>query len=500
MTNRNPLYLLLTIVVLLSSLAPFTSCNKSKDDDDVYTYSTSTQTTLVRAFGLQADAEVLASLDSVHFTIDYEKGLIYNADSLPVGTDISGLKVTVEFLNTVSSAVFNITGATSQADTTIEYTPAMSKKLDFTGKTVLTVTSQDKSQVKDYEIKVLVHKVNPDLLVWPQEWRRDLPGYQSDAIGHKAVKQADELYRIMVYDGQECELLTASSPNQGTWDRQIIDLPFVPKVASFTAADEALFILAQDGTLYTSVDGMDWTSCGVTWHSVLGAYDGRLLGIMAGTDGIYYHDEYPRSDGFICSLVEDGFPVSHSSSMIQTDNTWTVNQQAMIVGGYDSEGNLLSDVWGYDGIHWGKINNSHSHSLPALADATLFSYYTYKALPGVRRYGRQQTWFVMGGRQADGTLNGNIYLSNTQGIVWAKADSTIAQPDNMPKFYGAQAFVNFETLTASIANNMPRRIQSPVTTWECPFIYLMGGYNDQGALLPYTWRGVYNRMTNYPVY
>ena len=102
----------------------------------------------------------------------------------------------------------------------------ITQKLHFTGKTVLPVTSQDKSQVKDYEIKVLVHKVNPDLLVWPQEWRRDLPGYQSDAIGHKAVKQADDLYRIMVYDGQECELLTASSPNQGTWDRQIIDLPF----------------------------------------------------------------------------------------------------------------------------------------------------------------------------------------------------------------------------------------------------------------------------------
>ena len=61
-------------------------------------------------------------------------------------------------------------------------------------------------------------------------------------------------------------------------------------------------------------------------------------------------------------------------------------------------------------------------------------------------------------------------------------------------------FLCKETLTASSANNMPRRIQSPVTSWECPFIYLMGGYNDQGALLPYTWRGVYNRMTNYPVY
>lgn len=498
MTHRTPLYLLLTIVVSLSSLMSFTSCNKDKDDDDTYSFSTSTQTTLVTGFGLQADADVLANLDSVHFTVDYDKGLIYNADSLPVGTDITGLKVTVDFLNTVSSALFNITGATSQADTTIEYTSSMSQKLDFTGKTVLTVTSSDKSQVKDYEIKVLVHKVNPDLLVWPQEWRRDLPGYDSNVTGHKAVKQGD-LYRIMTYNGTVCNLLTASSPNQGTWDQQTLNLPFAPQVSSFTATDDALFILAQDGTLYTSPDGAAWSTCGVTWHSVLGVYDGRLMGIVAGTDG-YYHDEYPHSDGFTASLVEEGFPVSHSSSMIFTDNTWTVSQQAMLVGGYDSKGNLLSDVWGFDGMKWGKINNSHSHSLPALADATLFSYYTYKTLPGVRRYGRQQTWFVMGGRKADGTLNGKIYLSITQGIVWAEADSTITQPSNMPNFYGAQAFVNFETLTASGASYLPRRVQSLVTSWECPFIYLMGGYNDQGALLPYTWRGVYNRMTNYPVY
>ena len=498
MTHRTPLYLLLTIVFSLSSLMSFTSCNKDSDDDDVYSYSTSTQTTLITGFGLQDDSEVLASLDSVHFTVDYDKGLIYNADSLPVGTDISGLKVTVEFLNTVSSAIFNITGATSQADTTIEYTSSMSTKLDFTGKTVLTVTSYVKSQVKDYEIKVLVHKVNPDLLVWPQEWRRDLPGYDSNVVGHKAVKQGD-LYRIMTYNGTVCNLLTASSPNQGTWEKQTLNLPFAPQVSSFTATDDALFVLAQDGTLYTSPDGAAWSTCGVTWHSVLGAYDGRLLGIVAGADG-FYHDEYPHHDGFTVSLVEEGFPVSHSSSMIFTDNTWTVSQQAMLVGGYDSKGDLSSDVWGFDGVNWGKINNSHSHSLPALADATLFSYYTYKTLSGVRRYGRQQTWFVMGGRKADGTINGKIYLSNTQGIMWAEADSTIAQPGNMPNFYGAQAFVNFETMTASGASYMPRRVQSLITTWECPFIYLMGGYNDQGALLPYTWRGVYNRMTNYPVY
>ena len=213
MTNRHPLYILLALAMVTMSLPALLSCNKDSDDDDsVYSYSTSEQTTLVTGFALQADANVLADLDSVHFTVDYDNGVIYNADSLPKGTDITELKVTVEFLNTVSSAVFSITEATVQADTTINYTTSMTKSLDFTGKTVLTVTSADESQVKVYDVKVLVHKENPDTLVWPKSWRRDLPGYRSSAIGLKAVKQGD-LYRIMNFNGSESYLFTATSPS-----------------------------------------------------------------------------------------------------------------------------------------------------------------------------------------------------------------------------------------------------------------------------------------------
>jgi len=499
MINKSPLYLLLAMAVALSSLFPLVSCNHKDKDEDVYTYSTSTQTTLVKSFALQADADVLASLDSVHFTIDYDNGLIYNADSLPVGTDITGLKVSVIFMNTVSSAIFSITGATEQADTTIEYTSSMTRELDFTGKTVLTVTSADQSQVKDYEVKVLVHKFNPDSLVWNESWRRDLPGDLSNATGFKAVQQGDT-FRAMMYNGTECQLLTATALSQGSWAKQTLALPFVPQVNSLTATDDDLYILADDGTLYSSTDGVAWASCGVKWYSVLGSYDGRVLGVIKGGDDLYYHDEYPHVEGFESSLVEDGFPVSNASGMIETDNQWTVSQQAMIVGGKDSNGKVLCDVWGYDGERWGKINNIHSSVLPALTDATLFSYYTYKSLPGVRRYARQQTWYVMGGKFADGTLNDQIYLSTTQGITWSKGDGTMAQASYMPKFYGAQAFVGEETLTPAAGYYMPRRVQSMVTSWSCPFIYLFGGYNDQGRLLPNVWRGVYNRMTNYPVY
>ena len=480
------------------SLTMLNSCNDKDDEDTIETYSSSKQTTLITAFGLQANSDVLASLDSVYFTVDYDNGLIYNADSLPKGTDISALKVTISFMNTVSSAVFNITGATELNDTTINYSSSMTTDLDFTGKTILTVTSADGTQVKDYQVNVLVHKENPDSLVWKQSWRRDLPGLTSKTKSFKVVRHGD-VYRAMSFDGSACYLMTASSPNATSWSNQQADVPFVPQVSSLTATADALYMLDTAGGLWSSADGNAWTSCGVKWHSLLGAYGSRVLGIIADESG-YWHDEYPRIDGFEPVAVEDGFPVAHSSDVIVTDNEWTVSQQAIIVGGIDAKGHLLSNVWGYDGSTWGRINNSHTSALPALSDATLFSYYTFKSLSGVRRYARQSTWYLMGGKLADGSLNDKIYLSNTQGITWTVGDSTLCQASFMPRFYGAQAMVNQETLTLGGAANAPRRVKSLITSWECPYIYLFGGYNDRGELLPSVWRGVYNRLTNTPVY
>lgn len=495
MTNKTTLYILLTMVALLSSLSLLTSCNKDKDSDDTFTYSTSTQTTLVTSFGLQADGTVLASLDSVHFTVDYDNGLIYNADSLPVGTKISALKVNVKFLNTVKSAEFHISSAAVQSDTVINYSTSSSQSIDFTGFTVLKVTSADGQQVKEYEVKVLVHEQNPDTLVWPQSWRRDLPGYNSGMIAHKTVKLGDS-YRSLAYDGTRCLLMTASTLSQRVWDQREVALPFTPDVNTLVATDEALYMLAVDGQLYTSTDGADWTSCGVKWHSLLATYGSRVLGIMNDGEG-YCHDEYPRSAGYTCMPVEDGFPIHQASSMIESSYKWTVSQQTVIMGGVDSEGKTLNAVWGYDGETWGKINTTHGTALPALKDATLFSYYTFRPLVGVRRYARQATWYLMGGRKDDGSLNGDIYLSSSQGVTWVKADSTISQASYMPKFYGAQALVEEEMLTV---NRAPSRVSTAITSWICPYIYLMGGYNELDVLLPNMWQGVYVRMTNSPIY
>ena len=75
----------------------------------------------------------------------------------------------------------------------------------------------------------------------------------------------------------------------------------------------------------------------------------------------------------------------------------------------------------------------------------------------------------------------------------------MSQASYMPKFYGAQAFVNFETISAA-AQGAPRRVKTPVTSWECPFIYLFGGYGSNGLPLNSVWEGVLSGLTFKPVF
>ena len=83
--------ILLYVSALLAACTLITSC-LGNDNNSTYLYAaTSTSNSLVREFKLRADENMLAHLDSVYFTIDPERGIIYNADSLPLGTDVSRL-------------------------------------------------------------------------------------------------------------------------------------------------------------------------------------------------------------------------------------------------------------------------------------------------------------------------------------------------------------------------------------------------------------------------
>ncbi|MDE5840878.1 MAG: hypothetical protein K2H49_08160, partial [Muribaculaceae bacterium] len=68
-------------------IAGVSSCNKATETtEELYMPASSVAVT---AFSLKPKSGSKVKLDSVFFSIDLNKGVIFNADSLPVGTDVT---------------------------------------------------------------------------------------------------------------------------------------------------------------------------------------------------------------------------------------------------------------------------------------------------------------------------------------------------------------------------------------------------------------------------
>ena len=229
-----------------------TGCEASSSSDDYYgSYSTSS--TLISAFSLGEDDDVLDNLDSVHFVIDPERRMIYNPDSLPVGTDVRHLTVSITFPHTVSTAQFSVSGGKVMSDTTFDYTSTTTDSIDFTGNVQLSVVSYDKTHTRIYRVQVNVHTTQPDSIYWDRNLKRDLPGTVSATTGSKTVCLANE-WLCLLNNGGTYTLSTASTPSQKQWSTSAVTFGFTPQVQSLTATASDLYILSDAGDLYRSAD------------------------------------------------------------------------------------------------------------------------------------------------------------------------------------------------------------------------------------------------------
>lgn len=489
-------------LLLACSLGACSDDDDDKKDDPSFYYDTYGTSTLISAFSLGSNDKVLYHLDSVFFAIDQDRCLIYNVDSLPVGTDVTKLTVSATFPSSVRAAQFHVTGGKVMRDTTFSYSSTTADSIDFTGHVQLAVTSLDGNHTRTYTIKVNVHNVEPDSLNWEQRSRRDIPNVNTTLQASKAVQQGDTYY-ILAQDGNGYELNSATHPGQGQWENTAVDFGFTPQVGSFTATSNAFYVLDQDGALYRSTGGATgWTACGVKWHSILGGYGARVLGIVADGD-TYKHDEYPRPAGFSPAAVPASFPVSDASPLTMASNEWTASQQAMMLGGRTASGKLTRAVWGYDGQQWGEITDPKLNlTLPAVADAVIVPYYTYSVDTATFKTTQRIVWLMMGGMTDEG-LNTTTYISYNQGISWSQAGKSMQLPSYITPFWQAQAFVVNETLSAKAPRRKPYTPSgqtTPVTEWQCPYIYLVGGRAASGAALGSIWRGVVNRLQFKPIY
>ncbi|MCM1504305.1 MAG: DUF6242 domain-containing protein [Muribaculum sp.] len=518
------------ITYAISALAltgVISSCNDDKSEelsaDTGMTAETLYSSTAITSFSLKDNSKVLTNLSGVFFTIDLNNAIVFNADSLPYGTNVKKLLMNIGTPGENKVEVTYIQ-ADSLKSTTIEYSSSSYDSINFTEPVTLKVTSVNQSYTREYSLKVNVHKVKSDSLSWGDMQYAALPGTTSDDVAASAtVLDGNKLYCYTLAGNQYSRAVAPADLAEGetrTWEVQnSVNFGFTPDLNSMNVAGDKFYVLSTDGLLYLSDDGLQWTSTGQTWSHIYGAYDNYIVGVKQ-QSGKYIHTAYPAPQGYVSTEVADGCPISGTSQMQSFGNEWAQLPLALFVGGKDASGQLSGGVWGYDGTNWALLGKLPSNV--AFEEMTLVPYFTFKTNTSTWTFTKQPTLLALCGRNSDGYLSRKVYISRDQGLNWHEADELMQLPDDMSAFAAARGFVCKEYLNASSAaqstdawkpfnmRGLPAwwslpteystsRAVKPIESWECPYIYVFGGEDAFGHARNQVWRGVINRLTFKPL-
>ena len=494
------------LIPLISLFAlTLAACNSS--EEEIEYESVASSDVAITSFQLVSNPDVLDSLSNVYFSIDLLNARIFNADSLPYGTNISRL---VTLINTNSASGISIAfPRPGLSDSIIDYKTNSTDSVDFSnGPVKITITSESGSVSRTYEVKVNVHTIKPDTLAWNSLKSISLPSTLTDINAQYAARKGDTFYCLTSSSTEHYCLAATTDPDAADWNAQEISLGFTPDVTSLRATGTHLYILSASGRLYDSADGIVWSDTGVDMSYIYGPYNDQILG-SDGSSIVSYPSGHktPMPEGF--PVRGTSLPASYTSSMATSD-------QIVIIGGVCADGTLSPNAWGYDGNQWACL--SMSNPLPEGVESPVLVAYDLFDVP-------LSTWspvkypalVAFGGKKADGSISRTVYISKDWGMNWQKAPELMALPEKLPALYYQPSYVYSTTLHARsskwadlgvrplypfasfVTPASTSRATTPITQWECPAIYLFGGLDAAGNVNPTIWRGVISRYTFKPV-
>lgn len=467
---------------LHASLAALLCASVACNESTTYDISTEYASTQVTAFSLKSDNNVLYNLDSVFFAIDLVSANIFNPDSLPAGTKVSRMLVdiTTDGCSTVELRYPRV----GKTDSIVDYLTNPTDSIDFSlGAVTLHVVSYDKSASRDYHIKINVHNLVTDSLSWDIKHSAALPGALSNVKEQRTLLYKSSLYCFTTDGASQACLNIASDPTDAGTSTPFT-FPFTPRVETLTATTTALYVLAHDGTLYTSADGTTWNSCGMVWESITAPYSDKLLGIAKNGTKLM-HVTYPAG---ATSEAAANFPVGGNSLAISYTSSWGITPQIITVGGTTAGGDITATAWAYDGNSWACIATK---TPMASTGSSVFPYYCCQTDSNTWRTTTKSVLVAMGGRTSATDMQDSIYISYDMGFHWSKAPETMQPPVELPKLTDSQIFVYNEV-------NRSRAIK-PITEWDTPYIYMYGGKDKDGVLSPYIYRGTINHLEFKPL-
>ena len=475
MKRRFPIYAILALI----ATALVSSCNDDSDDMSTLIPDSSADAVMVNTFSLEANDSVLANLDSVFFSIDLDRAVIFNADSLPVGTKVDRLVTEMTFSG-VRKAEITMPSSTG-ADTVVDYLKNPNDSIDFSrGSVKLHLESASGTVTRDYTIYVNVHKVNPDRMEWSKmNWT--LPTKLASVMEQRTVDFGDGTVFCFTTDGTSVCRASSQAPLD-SWTFTDVTIPADARLSTLVAADGKMFIVDSNNTLFESTDcGLSWSQTSARMSYIYGVVGGKAIGVI--DDGGYKTVTYPASTA---NPIVDGMPVAGTSAAVVYTTEWSDAPMLIVAGGVDADGNAVNGVWACDGGVWAKL----SSSLPALEAPMVVPYYAFRTST-VWKVTRRSVLLCFGGLLNGSTPNRNVYISYDMGVNWTLAPSDMALPATYTPGSYAQAIVVNQTLGS--------RAVKPITEWDCPYIYAFGGEGINMTTSTDVWRAVINRLEFKPL-
>lgn len=363
---------------------------------------------------------------SAIFTIDNDKGTIYNIDSLPYNTRVDSLYPAIRFYSSDGFIV----------NDTLTYTPysGITKAVNFTKKVkVLNVASDGKSK-KEYTIDLRVHKVNP----YEYRWTKLTDRIAANVYENQRAILFKEKY--LLFTGSAAANYLYTSVNALTWEQKSIS--GLPTGISFQSVDtfnvtknpaNNTIYLVSDNAVYTSADGTVWVKAAdnnYAYKALLGQLQNKLYAIaqnkttnayqiIASTDGITWSEIY--------TPTVNSFPIADFG--VTTFILKNGLSRMVVVGGKNQNGVKLNSRWTTDGENWVKLEN-------------LKSPFTEISGTAIAHYGSRL--LLLGGTDKMESLGDSVFQfrnSLTEGLSWEKPNVTLLDKSYQYR-QGASVIVN----------------------------------------------------------
>ncbi len=420
----------------------------SNTNDTVVTSSTNPR---ISSFSLAGND----SITKAAFKINADSITIENVDSLPFGTLINKAIPKLTFVSSVG-ALYYLNGSTTGKLVTGKDT------VDFNSPVKIKNTASDNSTIKEYNIKVNVHKVEPKLYVW---------SLLNNIVGASNPTSQKAIYfnsKLLYYSNEAGTIHLYTSTAGATWAEAttLSGLPANATMANMVQFNGKLHYTQNGVKIYSSTDGVSWTSVdftseNYTFKTLLFSLNGNIWAItQSKVDQKYrFASSVNGSTWLIKNELPANFPITDFAALSFTSRVGS-RPKAIIIGGKDKLGNVLNTNWNTeDGTYWVDFNENsgHSKSLDTLALGASLVAYDSKLL-------------VFGTKKDDNTTQYKVSLD--EGLTWKATDN---------KYNSLPVSFQFRNYSSVVLNNSNR-------------IYIIGGKTNT-TIFSDVWTGKLNSLS-----